>query len=148
LAFRLLRQGDLQGCVDLLDSLRRAGVHDAARRVRHKEFLAACAARGAQVEAFQFVRLISPPDVRAFNLLLSACAALGDADAAFRAFRELVASGLRPDCLAFTTLIAACAKAGEVERAFEVYGDMSRARVPPSAVTFGCLLYTSPSPRD
>lgn len=121
------------------ESLHRAGVHDVAGRVRHKEFLSACAARGALAEAFQFVRLISPPDVRAFNLLLSTCAASGDADAAFRAFRELAAAGLRPDCLAFTTLIAACAKAGEVERAFEVYGDMRVARVTPTAVTFGAL---------
>jgi pentatricopeptide repeat protein len=108
--------------------------------VRHKEFLSACASQRALSEAFQFVRLISPPDVRAFNLLLSLCASVGDADAAFRAFRELAASGLRPDCLAFTTLIAACSKAGEVERAFEVYGDMTRARVAPSTVTFGALL--------
>jgi pentatricopeptide repeat protein len=122
------------------ESLNRAGVHDAAGRVRHKEFLSACAAQRAVSEAFQFVRLISPPDVRAFNLLLSLCAAVGDADAAFRAFRELSATGLRPDCLAFTTLIAACSKAGEVERAFEVYGDMRRAHVSPSTVTFGALL--------
>jgi pentatricopeptide repeat protein len=115
-------------------------VHDAAGRVRHKEFLSACASQRAVSEAFQFVRLISPPDVRAFNLLLSLCASVGDADAAFRALRELSATGLRPDCLAFTTLIAACAKAGEVERAFEVYGDMRRAHVSPSTVTFGALL--------
>ena len=115
-------------------------MHDAAGRVRHKAFLAACGEQRAVSEAFQFVRLISPPDVRAFNLLLSLCASVGDADAAFRAFRELSAAGLRPDCLAFTTLIAACAKAGEVERAFEVYGDMCRAAVSPTTVTFGALL--------
>ncbi len=186
---RLLRQGDLQECVDVLgarprragslraraarqpqtvgrglaachaapppraaahhaphgtrgrtEGLNRAGVHDAAGRVRHKEFLAACSAQRAVSEAFQFVRIVSPPDVRVFNLLLSLCANMGDADAAFRAFRELAATGLRPDCLAFTTLIAACAKAGEVERAFEVYGDMTRARVAPSTVTFGALM--------
>ncbi len=122
------------------ESLHRAGVHDVAGRVRHKEFLSICASQGALSEAFQFVRLISPPDVRAFNLLLSTCAAANDADAAFRAFRELGAAGLRPDCLAFTTLIAACSKAGEVERAYEVFGDMRRARVAPSAVTFGALM--------
>jgi len=120
--------------------LHRAGVHDVAGRVRHKQFLSACAAQRAIPEAFQFVRLISPPDVRAFNLLLSLCAAVGDADAAFRAFRELSAVGLRPDCLAFTTLISACSKAGECGRAFEVYGDMRRASVAPTAVTFGALM--------
>jgi len=119
--------------------LNRAGVHDATGRVRHKQFMAACAAQGALSEAFQFVRLISPPDVRAFNLLLSTCAAAGDADAAFRAFAELSSAGLRPDCLAYTTLIAACGKAGSPDRAFEVYADLRRANVMPTAVTFGAL---------
>ena len=121
------------------ESLHRAGVHDAAGLVRHKQFLSACSSQGALSEAFQFVRLISPPDVRAYNLLLSTCAAAGDADAAFRAFRELSGAGLRPDCMAYTTLIAACAKAGSPDRAFSVYDDMRRAKVMPTAVTFGAL---------
>lgn len=120
--------------------MHRAGVHDVAARVRHKQFLSACAAQRAVPEAFQFVRLISPPDVRAFNLLLSLCAAVGDADAAFRAFSELSAVGLRPDCLAYTTLISACSKAGECGRAFEVFADMRSAKVAPTAVTFGALM--------
>ena len=121
------------------ESLHRAGVHDVAGRVRHKEFLAVAAQEGALTEAFRFVRLIRPPDVRAFNLLLSACAQAGDADAACRAFRDLAAAGLRPDCLAFTTLISACAKAGQCDRAFEVFADMRAAGVAPTAITFGAL---------
>ena len=119
--------------------MHRAGVHDVAGRVRHKEFLARCAQTGSLAEAFRFVRLIRPPDVRAFNLLLSACAQAGDADAACRAFRDLGAAGIRADCLAFTTLISACAKAGQCDRAFEVFADMRAAGVAPTAITFGAL---------
>ena len=119
--------------------MHRAGVHDVAGRVRHKEFLGRCAQTGSLGEAFRFVRLVRPPDVRVFNLLLSACAQAGDADAAFRAFRDLGAAGVRADCLAFTTLISACAKAGQCDRAFEVFADMRAAGVAPTAITFGAL---------
>lgn len=99
-----------------------------------------CADRRALPEAFRFVRLVQPPDLRVFNMLLSTCAHAGDADAAFRAFRDLGAAGIRPDCVAYTTLVSACAKAGEVERAIEVYHDMHRVGVRPNVFTFGALM--------
>lgn len=137
---RLLRAGDLMECVALLESLQQAGVQDVTGRVHQKRFFQACADRGAIPEAFRFVRLVQPPNIKVYSMLLSTCAAARDADAAFRAFREMVNARLRPDCMAFTSLIAACAKAGEVERAFEVYRDMNRVMVRPNTVTFGALV--------
>lgn len=73
-----------------------------------------CAERRALSEAFRFARLVQPPDLKVFNMLLSTCAQAGDADAAFRAFREIGNAGLRADCVAYTTLVSACAKARAV----------------------------------
>lgn len=124
----------------LAEWLRQVGETDIGARIHQKRFMQACAEQRSLDVAFRFARLVSPPDLRVFNMLLSTCTAVGDTDAAFRAFRELQSSGLQADTVAFTALISCCAQAGEVGRAFEAYAEMRGKGVKPNVVTFGALM--------
>ena len=136
----LVRGGRLHNALELLRATRDAGVEGLETRVSHKSFLTQCAKRGAVAVAFDFVAFVDAPDVRLYNMLLSACAKAGDARSAFAAFVRMYDAGVDPDCRAYTTLISACAKAGELEKAFETFRRMEMDGVEPTVVTYGALM--------
>ena len=73
----LVRGGRLHNALELLRATRDAGVEGLETRVSHKSFLTQCAKRGAVAVAFDFVAFVDAPDVRLYNMLLSACAKAG-----------------------------------------------------------------------
>ena len=117
-----------------------AGLNTVGGRISHKAFMREAAKKRAVAVAFDFVAFVDYPDVRLYNMLLSVCAAAGDARSGFAAFVLMYDAGVRPDCKAYTTLISACAKAGDVEKAFETFRRMKEDCVAPTVVTYGALM--------
>jgi pentatricopeptide repeat protein len=136
----LLDAGRLHNALELLRAMKAAGLNTVGGRISHKAFMREAAKKRAVAVAFDFVTFVDYPDVRLYNMLLSVCAAAGDARSGFAAFVLMYDAGVRPDCKAYTTLISACAKAGDVEKAFETFRRMKEDGVAPTVVTYGALM--------
>uniref|UniRef100_A0A7N0T839 Pentatricopeptide repeat-containing protein n=1 Tax=Kalanchoe fedtschenkoi TaxID=63787 RepID=A0A7N0T839_KALFE len=136
---RLLRNGRLKDCVNLLEEMERKNLLD-MDKVYHSRFFQTCRRQKSVVEAFRFANLIPNPTLSTFNMLMSVCASSQDLEGAFRVLRLVQGSGQKPDCKLYTTLISTCAKCGKVDRMFEVFHEMVNAKVEPNVNTYGALI--------
>ncbi|XP_010255161.1 PREDICTED: pentatricopeptide repeat-containing protein MRL1, chloroplastic isoform X2 [Nelumbo nucifera] len=136
---RLLSDGRVTDCVELLEDLERKGLLD-MNKVYHAKFFNTCKSQKAVNEAFRFIKLISNPTMSTFNMLLSVCASCQDSDGAFQVLQFVKEAGLKADCKLYTTLISTCAKSGKVDAMFEVFHEMVNAGVEPNVHTYGALI--------
>nr|UPT49114.1 pentatricopeptide repeat protein AaPPR357 [Agave angustifolia] len=136
---RLLRDGRLRDCMDLLEMMRKKGLLD-MDKVHHTKFLKACKSQKAVKEAFRFCKLIPKATLSTFNMLLSVCANSQDFEGAFQAMLLVKEAGLKPDCKLYTTLVSTCGKSGKVDAMFEVFHEMVNAGVEPNVNTYGALI--------
>ncbi|KAK9287449.1 hypothetical protein L1049_015870 [Liquidambar formosana] len=136
---RLLRDGRLTDCIQLLEEMERMGVLD-MNKVYHARFLKICKTQKAVKEAFRFTKLIPNPTLSTFNMLMSVCASSQDSEGAFQVLCLAREAGLKADCKLYTTLISTCAKSGKVDAMFEVFHEMVNAKVEPNVHTYGALI--------
>ena len=92
------------------------------------------------------------PDLAAFNVLIDACASVGDLARAEGAFGELCAAGIKPDVITYTCLIKACAVSEDLDAsqaadgAEQIYLEMQQKSnhfstfIPPSVYTYKHLM--------
>ncbi|XVE48931.1 hypothetical protein DITRI_Ditri01bG0041500 [Diplodiscus trichospermus] len=136
---RLLRQGRLSDCVDLLEDMEQRGLLD-MNKVYHAKFFKICNKQKAVKEAFCFTKLIQNPTLSTFNMLMSVCASSRDSEGAFEVLRLVQEAGFKADCKLYTTLISTCAKSGKVDTMFEVFHEMVNSGVEPNVNTYGALI--------
>ncbi|XP_002534048.2 pentatricopeptide repeat-containing protein MRL1, chloroplastic [Ricinus communis] len=136
---RLLRDGRLAECVDLLEDMERRGLLDMSK-IYHAKFFKICKIQKAVKEAFRFCKLVPNPSLSTFNMLMSVCSSSQDSDGAFEVLRLAQGAGLKADCKLYTTLISTCAKSGKVDAMFEVFHEMVNAGVEPNVHTYGSLI--------
>ncbi|KAF9684442.1 hypothetical protein SADUNF_Sadunf04G0118700 [Salix dunnii] len=136
---RLLREGRLAECLDLLEDMERRGLLD-MNKVYHAKFFKLCRSQKAVKEAFRFCKLVQNPTLSTFNMLMSVCATSQNSAGAFEVLQLAKAVGLKADCKLYTTLISTCAKSGKVDAMFEVFHEMINAGVEPNVHTYGALI--------
>ncbi|XP_057997385.1 pentatricopeptide repeat-containing protein MRL1, chloroplastic isoform X2 [Hevea brasiliensis] len=136
---RLLRDGRLAECVDLLEDMERRGLLDMSK-IYHAKFFKICKIQKAVKEAFRFCKLVPNPTLSTFNMLMSVCASSQDSKGAFEVLQLAQGAGLKADCRLYTTLISTCAKSGKVDAMFEVFHEMVNAGVEPNVHTYGTLI--------
>ncbi|PIA55521.1 hypothetical protein AQUCO_00700073v1 [Aquilegia coerulea] len=136
---RLLRDGRLSACIELLQSTEQKGLLD-MDKIYHVRFFNICKSQKAVKEAFHFAKLIRNPTLSTFNMLLSVCASSQDSEGAFQVLELVKEAGLKADCKLYTTLISTCAKSGKVDTMFKVFHEMVNAGVEPNLHTYGSLI--------
>ncbi|KAJ6365261.1 hypothetical protein OIU76_030103, partial [Salix suchowensis] len=136
---RLLREGRLAECLELLEDMERRGLLD-MNKVYHAKFFKLCRSQKAVKEAFRFCKLVQNPTLSTFNMLMSVCATSQNSAGAFEVLQLAKAVGLKADCKLYTTLISTCAKSGKVDAMFEVFHEMVNAGVEPNVHTYGALI--------
>ncbi|KAG8644008.1 hypothetical protein MANES_11G088413v8 [Manihot esculenta] len=136
---RLLRDGRLAECLDLLEDMERRGLLDMSK-IYHAKFFKTCKIQKAVKEAFLFCKLVPNPTLSTFNMLMSVCASSQDSEGAFKVLQLARGAGLKADCRLYTTLISTCAKSGKVDSMFEVFHEMVNAGVEPNVHTYGTLI--------
>ncbi|KAJ6739193.1 PENTATRICOPEPTIDE REPEAT-CONTAINING PROTEIN MRL1 CHLOROPLASTIC [Salix koriyanagi] len=136
---RLLREGRLAECLDLLEDMERRGLLD-MNKVYHAKFFKLCRSQKAVKEAFCFCKLVQNPTLSTFNMLMSVCATSQNSAGAFEVLQLAKDVGLKADCKLYTTLISTCAKSGKVDAMFEVFHEMVNAGVEPNVHTYGALI--------
>ncbi|ESR36803.1 pentatricopeptide repeat-containing protein MRL1 [Citrus sinensis] len=136
---RLIRQGRISECIDLLEDMERKGLLD-MDKVYHARFFNVCKSQKAIKEAFCFFKLVPNPTLSTFNMLMSVCASSKDSEGAFQVLRLVQEAGLKADCKLYTTLITTCAKSGKVDAMFEVFHEMVNAGIEPNVHTYGALI--------
>ncbi|KAJ8764976.1 hypothetical protein K2173_010443 [Erythroxylum novogranatense] len=136
---RLLRNGRLSECVDLLEDMKKKDMLD-MNKVYHTKFFQMCKTKSAVKEAFHFCKLVPNPTLSTFNMLMSVCASSKDSEGAFQVLRLAQGAGFQADCKLYTTLISTCAKSGRVDAMFEVFHQMVNAGVEPNIHTYGTLI--------
>ncbi|XP_050231634.1 pentatricopeptide repeat-containing protein MRL1, chloroplastic [Mercurialis annua] len=136
---RLLRDGRLAECLDLLEDAERRGSLD-MNKIYHAKFFKICKTQKSVKEAFRFCKLVPNPTLSTFNMLMSVCASSQDSVGAFGVLKLAQGAGLKADCKLYTTLISTCAKSGKVDAMFEVFHKMVNAGVEPNVHTYGALI--------
>ncbi|KAF6166538.1 hypothetical protein GIB67_005400 [Kingdonia uniflora] len=136
---RLLKDGRLADCIELLDLMEQQGLLD-MDKIYHVKFFNTCKTQKAVKVAFRFTRLITNPTLSTFNMLLSVCANSQYSEGAFEVLQLVKEAGLKADCKLYTTLISTCAKSGKVDAMFEVFHEMVNAGVEPNVHTYGALI--------
>ncbi|KAK1352318.1 pentatricopeptide repeat-containing protein MRL1, chloroplastic, partial [Heracleum sosnowskyi] len=136
---RLLKEGRLVECVELLEDMEKHNLLD-MDKIYHAGFFRNCKTQRAVKEAFRFTKLIPNPTLSTFNMLLSVCASSQDLEGAFQVMQLVQEAELKADCKLYTTLISTCAKCGKVDSMFKVFHEMVNAGVEPNVHTYGALI--------
>ncbi|CAN8327626.1 unnamed protein product [Cochlearia groenlandica] len=137
--YRLLRDGRLKDCINLLEDWEKKDLLD-MDKIYHASFFRICKKQRAVKEAFRFTKLIPNPTLSTFNMLMSVCANSQDIEGARRVLPLVQENGMMADCKLYTTLISSCAKSGKVDAMFEVFHQMTNSGVEPNLHTFGALI--------
>ncbi|KAG2241111.1 hypothetical protein Bca52824_090398 [Brassica carinata] len=137
--YRLLRDGRLMDCINVLEDLEKKDLLD-MNKIYHASFFKLCKKKRAVKEAFRFTKLIPNPTLSTFNMLMSVCASSQDIEGARGVLHLVQENGMMADCKLYTTLISSCAKSGKVDAMFEVFHQMANSGVEPNLHTFGALI--------
>jgi len=74
--------------------------------------------------------------LQAVNMVIEACALMGDLDRAFATWAELEQLGLQPDTGTYNSLLHTCVRTREIASGRRLLNHMTQASISPDAVTF------------
>ncbi|KAL1495121.1 hypothetical protein AB1Y20_016988 [Prymnesium parvum] len=138
--FNCLKQGKtLEAFEKAVDQLR---ARDTSLPIKASEWLASSLSKTPSLVDDAYFRLESDKKkglavpLGAINIIIDACAMMGDLDRAFATWAELEQLGLKPNTGTYNALVHACIRTREVASGRRLIARMEMEEVPPDAVTY------------